>query len=142
MASVSATGTNAASADLMVPELVRRLEGAPAVLRSALGDLGRELEVDAKRTIKQQLTAYGEPWPLTKEGKPALVNAAAWLTSRVKGSSVRLVVRGYMGLHDLGRARGRVQRKMLPTVEGGIPPAWVATIDRVVRYHLVKALSV
>lgn len=128
------------NADVMVPELIKQLQASPQILRAALSDIGDALARQATITIDQQKTPYGEPWPLTKEGKPALIHASRWLTWRVRGSSVRLVIRGYMGLHDLGRARGHVRRSMLPTAEGGLPATWAAIIESVVAYHLVRAL--
>jgi len=91
---------------------------APAVARA--------LEASVGAQIARSLDPDGKPWAETLDGRKALANAAAAVTVTPVGDAVVLVVEGPEALHDQGKARGHVQRKIIP--KGALPSRMATTI--------------
>lgn len=80
---------------------------ADAVERELVAQIGRGVDPD------------GKPWPKTKEGETPLRNASSALSVTAAGGAVVASVEGPEALHDQGKARGHVQRRILP--RGALP---------------------
>lgn len=101
--------------------------------RTALPDVARAVEGVQRATIAAGTDPDGKPWPLTKDGDKALQNAAAAVEVTHTAGAVVIRVSGPEELHHAGKARGHVQRKIIPT--GPLPSrmsrAIGETLDRV-----------
>lgn len=77
-------------------------------------ELAKAVETYLKGTIRAGTDPYGFPWKPKKkgDGKP-LANAAAHLTVRAVGTNIISRIGFPESLHHLGKARGKVKRKIL-----------------------------
>ncbi len=104
------------------------LSGLAARLR-AIPSLGAEIAKEAapgllaanKATAAAGTSPDGKAWALTKQGKPALVNAANALTTRVVGDVVYLVLSGVNVFHN-------ATRRILPFKGIDLPASFRAAV--------------
>lgn len=76
-------------------------------------------------------TPEGEPWDLTQEFKRALTGAHFHIEKVSSARVAMLRVRDHYALHDLGRARGGVLRRILPIRENEkISKVVVAAVEK------------
>lgn len=91
-----------------MPEDVARV-GAPLVLEAA------------KKTARAGTTPEGKPWPLTKKGDRALVNAADHLSVKASGPTITLTLKGKAEVvHNYGDSKAP-KRQILPDGGAGVP---------------------
>ncbi len=114
-------------------EMIKRLRGVGTAASAALPEIADE----AKRIVDENIAAQrgpdGKPWPETKDGRAALQNAGAAVTSTVVGGkTVLLTLTGVEARHNYGAVKGRVRRQILPP--RGIP----ATLAEAIRRVLVR----
>ena len=131
-------------AEYKLGELAERLRTSTEVLAKAAPDVAEAVKHVLTQTISAQRDPYGNAWPLTQQGKPALVNAARALTYRIVGRlRIRFSVKGHHGLHNKGRALGRVRRQMTPSKDRGlVTPAIRDAIDTALLYHATEHYKV
>jgi len=106
--------------DLQIDAMIDRLRKLPGMARAAAPDVARAVESELERQIKAAETPDGRAWEPKKEGsgKP-LATAAKSLAVAAIGSRVFARLTGHIARHNLGRAKGGVERQILPT--SGIP---------------------
>jgi hypothetical protein len=90
---------------------LRKLEGFG---RSIAPDVARVVEADLRRTLKAGTTPDGEKWQPTKDGEAPLQNAESALYVGAYLNKVFVRIKGPEALHDRGRARGRIERQLIP----------------------------
>lgn len=98
---------------------LRALGGTPKAIAPLLSTELRPV-VDAQISAGQD--PYGNAWPLTQAGAKALQNAAAYVTLRAVGTVVLATVIGPPAMHHLGKAAGRITRRIIPLKK--IPGSW------------------
>jgi hypothetical protein len=111
-----------ADAMLMLERQVQKLRalgGTPKAVAPLLAD---ELKPVVDAQIAAGQDPYGNPWPLTQAGGKALQNAAAYVTLRAVGAVVLATVVGPPAMHHLGKAAGRITRRILPLRK--LPRSW------------------
>jgi hypothetical protein len=96
-------------------------KSAPAIATAA--------EAETKTQLASGQSPSGKAWQPTKEGRRPLPNAGRTLTVRAIGTVILWKVTGHEALHNEGRAKGKVTRRMLPT--GRLSAPVVAAIKRV-----------
>lgn len=95
---------------------------APAVAKEVERELGAQIAAGA--------APDGTPWRPTKAGTTPLRGAAKALKVRSVGTVIVATLEGHDALHDQGRARGGVRRRVLPTSK--MPQPIAAAVERVV----------
>lgn len=101
------------------------------VAAAAVPEFRREIET----SIAAGEGPDGTKWAPTKEGKPALRNAAKALRVVASGSRIVASLSGPEAKHDIGAVKGGKQRKILPTGKnnGQLIRALQALADRELR---------
>ena len=110
-------------------DMIARLRGLGATTREAVPEVADECKTVLAGNIAAQRGPDGEAWPKSKDGAPVLVNAAKELTAQAVNGAVLITLRGPEARHHLGIAKGRVQRRILPSK--GIPAPMSEAIRRV-----------
>ena len=113
----------------------------------ALGELthaaGPKIAVAVERELHAQIARgvdpNGKPWPLTKTGERPLQNAAAAVDVSYVGDAVVISVEGPESLHNKGKARGHVQRRIIPT--GALPAPLSRVISEAVDAERVRIMG-
>lgn len=108
---------------------IHRLRTLPGLARRAAPDCAEAFERELQRQIRAGTTPDGESWEPRQDGGKALETAAKALTVVAAGPRVVARLRGHIARHHLGRAKGGVQRQILPI--GSIPRAISAAIREV-----------
>jgi hypothetical protein len=87
------------------------------------------VEAAVKATAAAGLSPNGKPWPARKDGKQALVNAAAAVACRARGSVVQLYLQGTSTGSQKVQAVQNARRGILPAKGEGPPPVVVAALE-------------
>lgn len=90
-----------------------------------LADMPREVAPAVAEAIDEEITAQiargvdpnGKPWPKTQDGDQALRGAGKAVNVASFGKRVIVALRGVEARHHLGRARGGVQRQIIPVAK-------------------------
>lgn len=90
-------------------------------VRNAMPRLTEAAEEVWHEQLDAGLGPSGQPWQPTKEGKRPLRNASKAASVQAFGTVLLFKVEGPEALHNDGRARGRVTRRMLPTRRSATP---------------------
>lgn len=115
-------------------DMIASLRGLGKAAREALPEIARECKAVIAENIAAQRGPDDEPWPKAKDGQPVLEGAASAVSAQAVDGAVLLTLNGPEARHHLGVARGRVQRKILPTK--GIPAPMAEAIRRVLVRRL------
>lgn len=111
------------------------LSALAAKLRG-LGHVAEELAAVGAPALRKELEANiaagkgpdGEPWKPTLQGKQPLQHAAKALTVDAVGTAIVATLTGPEALHDIGAARGHVQRRILP--KGQLNAPVIAALEK------------
>jgi hypothetical protein len=100
---------------------IARVRRLPGLALRAAPKAAQAVEAEIERTIAAGTTSDGKAWAPKKvgSGKP-LAGAAKALAVVAIGTKVYVRLRGVEARHHLGRAKGGVEREIIPTK--GIPP--------------------
>lgn len=106
-------------------------KAAPAVAKAA--------EDETRAQLASGRSPSGKAWQPTKEGKRPFPHAGRTLTVRAVGSVILWKLTGHEALHNEGRVKGKVTRRMLPT--GRLSAPVVAAIKRVLGERFNEAMG-
>jgi hypothetical protein len=95
--------------------MIRRLDTLGGMADRVAPRVGEALRREAESASAGQRSPDGAPWPPKKTGGPALVNAGRKASTTIVGTTVTVSLEGPEALHNDGRARGGVRRRILPT---------------------------
>lgn len=115
---------------------IRKLDG---LAERVAPDVAMALERELLDNVDAQVGPDGRAWQPTQSGKAALQGTAAGMTVRAIGTTVLASLDAVHSRHDLGIARGRVRRQILPTK--GIPAPAVRAIDQVVTREFERTMG-
>ncbi len=96
---------------------------------------------EAQRTAAAGTTPSGEAWPLTKDGRRALPNAAKAITAHVSGAGqavITLVLPAPYVYHQNAKGKTLPRREVLFSPDDGVPARMRDEIERSAR-ELVAA---
>lgn len=96
-------------------------------------DVADVVKDELERTTAAGTDPYGEAWQRRKDGGQPLEGAAKHIRVAPIGRRVFVRVTGYIARHHRGRARGGIERPVLPA--DGIPPAMSRRIKAAVVAH-------
>ena len=116
---------------------IARIRALPGLAQRAAPDVAQALRDELRRQIAAGTDPDGRPWTLTEAGRQALATAAAALTVGSSGVQVIMRLRGHVARHHLGRAKGGIVRRILPTA--GIPAPLARAITAVLADHFKGA---
>lgn len=102
-------------------------------------DVALVVRAELERTAAAGTDPYGVPWQLKQDGGKPLATAASHVRVAPLGKRVFCRLTGHVAKHHRGRARGGIERHVLPT--DGLPRPMAASIKRVVleRLRALKA---
>lgn len=120
-------------------DMIARLRGLGRAAKAAVPAIAKECKDIIAQNIANQCGPDGVPWPRPADPAESLVlrNAAAAVSAQAVNGAVLLTLNGPEARHHLGIARGKVQRKILPTK--GIPAPMAEAIRRVLFKKLDEA---
>lgn len=102
-----------------------------------------EVAKEVERELRSQIAAGtgpdGSPWAPTKAGTTPLRGAARALRVRAIGTVIVATLEGHHALHDQGRARGGVRRKVLPSAK--MPQPIASAVERVVTREFKRTMG-
>ena len=85
-------------------------------LDEAAQSVAEVLQSEAAVAVREQRSMDGYPWPPTKAGTPALVNAPSHIVTKARGRVVQMVLSGHDVYHHFGA--GRVPRRPILPIAG------------------------
>jgi len=94
---------------------IAAVRALPELRKQAAPDVADALERELRRQIAAGTDPDGKPWPLTQDGRKALATAAKSLRVASLGSTVIARLVGHVARHHNARARGGVERRILPS---------------------------
>ncbi len=106
-------------ADGGLEAMIRNLRELATLVPDATPDAAKAVERELGAQISEGVDPDGKPWPLTKDGRPALERAARALRVRPVGMTIVARLEGHHALHNRGWVRGGVRRQILPS--SGVP---------------------
>lgn len=115
---------------------ISRLKTLPRELtEKAAPEVAEVLRDEITKTIAAGTGPDGKAWQATKEGKVPLRNAAGALYVGAVGTKVIARLVGPEARHHLGRAKGGIERPILPSKD--VPAPVVTAINTVLgeRFH-------
>lgn len=119
-----------AKAIAKLDEWVNRLRTTGQAVEAAAVEVAGLLQTEAEAAVREQRSMDGTKWPPTKEGTPALRNAAANIETKARGSVVQMILTGHHVYHHFGAGRSP-RRPILPM--GGTP----AKLGNAIRLGIV-----
>jgi phage gpG-like protein len=118
---------------------IHRLKSVKASVPDLARKVAEKFREVTLRNVQAGLAPDGTSWKLRLDGQRALQTAANSLTFTSIDNVIVVRVRGHVGLHHLGRGRGRILRQVIPTDE--IPQPAVDAIKEVVIEELQGVIS-
>jgi hypothetical protein len=108
---------------------IARVKSLGEVVSGAAPEVAEVIEDELKRQISAGTDPQGKAWEPRKEdgGKP-LATAAQHVTVVPVGTKVFARIKGHVARHNVGRAKGGVVRRILPTQ---LPDGWAKRIKQV-----------
>lgn len=120
--------------DAELEHIVARIRAIPGLARRAAADASDAVKDELERTIRAGTTPEGETWAPKKRGSgQPLEDAAEALAVAPVGTRIFMRLKGHIARHHLGRAKGGVYRRIIPTE--GIPPNLARAITKVLGEH-------
>jgi hypothetical protein len=105
-----------AAALVKLDDWIQRLRTAGESLEESAQNIAGILQEEAEIAVRQQRGMDGYPWPPTKAGTPALVNAPAHIETKARGRVVQMILTGHDVYHHYGA--GRVPRRPILPIAG------------------------
>lgn len=106
---------------------IARIRALPELGRRAAPEVAEAIKLELQRQIAAGVDPEGNPWVQTEDGRKPLATAADALTVGAQGSTVIMRLRGHIARHHLGRVKGGIVRRVLPTTTIPAPLARVIT---------------
>lgn len=127
--------------DAKVNSWIERLRALPEMAERCAPDAAEGVHRAINVQIAQGTDPFGKPWPPRQEdGQKALQTAGKAVTVVAGGrSTIYCRVTGYIGRHNLGRAKGGTMRRILPV--SGIPRSYSAAIKRVLDEYWAREMK-
>lgn len=95
-------------------DMIARLKRLPQLAEQAAPAVARALEQELEQQITRGQTPDGRAWEPRKDGGQPLRGAGKVLAVVAVGKTVYARLRGVEARHHLGRARGGIERQILP----------------------------
>ncbi len=128
------------SAEQQVEAWIETIQGLSKELcEDAAPEVAEAVRSEIEKTIAAGTTADGQAWQPTQKGKTPLRNASKALRVAAVGSSIVVKISGPEARHHLGRAKGGIQRPIIPNE--GIPAPVSSAIKRVLSERFSDALG-
>jgi hypothetical protein len=128
-----------ADALLALERQIRKLRALGGTPKAVAPLLAEELRPIVDRQISAGLDPYGSAWQLTKEGGRALKNAGQYLTLGAVGAAVVATIVGPPAMHHLGKAAGRITRRIIPVRK--LPSSWAKAAKAAGVKHFRQTVS-
>lgn len=125
--------------DAMLAAMIARLESAGDELPDVLPKLGAAVKRALVEANQAGVTPDGAPYVRTQDGHVPLRQGAKAIRVAVNADGIRAQVGGAEGWHATGRARGRIERPMLPGA--AVPPAMLAELHKVLDKFVLDILT-
>lgn len=106
-----------------INRMIARLGELKKFAKEAAPIIAEELETELRKNIAAGEGPDGKEWEPRKDGGQPLQTAGKALTVVVVDAKIFARLKGHVARHHLGRAKGGVERHILPA--GGIPPGVV-----------------
>ena len=111
-------------------ELVRKMRQTRSALLVAMPAAAAGVETVLRASIAAGQTPDGQTWAAKKDGGKPLAHAAAKLSVKARGSTIKAQLDMPEAIHQYGSKRGLPARPMLPSKGGEIPPAVAAAVNK------------
>lgn len=108
---------------------IARVRALPGKLEGAAPDVAEALRGEVSRQLAAGTDPDGRPLPRTKDGRKPLTSARVFVGA--VGSRILLRIDRHIARHHLGRAKGGIVRRLIPTKE--IPTRYAQAIKRVLE---------
>ena len=118
--------------------MIASVRALPGLAKRAAPDVADALEAELHRTIAAGQTPDGKPWQPTRDGATPLTGAAKALGVAAVGATVYVRLVGVEARHHLGRARGGIERQVIPTE---LSPRMAAAVHEVLGRHFVETIG-
>lgn len=125
-------------ADAKIGDMIARLQATPKVLAALPDKLAPVVKTYLLESYRQGTDPDGEPWTPTKTGQVPDIKGSSLAVVAI-GKRVIVKLRWHDALHSKGKARGRVQRRMVP--DGAVPPKLAERMQAIVRAELGRVLK-
>ena len=121
-----------------IADLQAKVAALGALAKDAAPDVADALETAVRRQIGAGETPDGQQWPPTQEGEQPLKTAANALRVAAIGGVVYVRLVGHIARHNNARARGGIERLILP--KAGVPRRYERAIAQAVtrRFEAAK----
>lgn len=118
--------------------MIAKIRAVSGLARRAAPDVAEAVRDELERTIAAGTTPEGEAWKPRQAGGRALVGVEKAVAVAVVGTRIYVRLAGHVARHHLGRARGGVERRILPV--GKLPPRMADAVRRVLVQHFEDAV--
>jgi hypothetical protein len=108
---------------------IARIRKLPGLAKEAAPDVAQAVRDELERQIAAGVDPDGKPWKAREDGEQPLRTAANSLAVVAVGPRIFARLTGHVARHHRGRAKGGIERPILPT--GPVPPAMGRAIARV-----------
>lgn len=121
-------------------EMIRRARALEDAESAIAKEAAPRVLAALQATARAGTTPTGKPWPATKEGGRALVNAASHLAAKALGSVVKVTLTGVDVIHNAGT--GWIpKRRILPETGEAVPPVVAKAVEDAARAVLGRIAS-
>ena len=117
---------------------IARVRSLGTLRKDAAPEIADDLRSELERQIAAGVDPDGKAWPRTQDGRKALATAASSLRVASLGSTVIARLSGPVARHNNARARGGLERRILPTK---ITPAISKLVRAVLARRFREALT-
>jgi len=119
--------------------MIATVRQLPELAERAAPDVADVIERELMRTTTAGQSPNGTPWQLTLEGGKPLTGAAKAIGVAAVGRTIYVRLTGVEARHHLGRARGGIERQVIPT--GRLPPRMADAVREVLGRHFAELAS-
>lgn len=122
-------------------DMIRKLRAIPGIVERASTDAADAVRGELERTIAAGTTSDGQAWtPRKLDGGRPLADAAKALYVAPVGTRIYARLTGHIARHHLGRARGGLERPILPTT-GKLPAPMARALRKVLVEHFTETVK-
>ena len=127
----------------MIEDIIRDLDALATLDERIAKAAASRLEAIAKKHAAAGVDPSGEAWkPRKKDGKRALVNAAASVSAESTGDVVTLTVSGAEYWHQKAKPNASLpQRKIIPDVGDALPADMRAELDAITSEEIASTMK-
>jgi len=97
-----------------IDRMITQIRGLKRLVVESAPDVAKMMERTLAANIKKAIDPYGKPWKPTLSGDPPLDGAMKAIRVRAIETVVVVTLTGIEILHHFGRARGGIQRMIIP----------------------------